>query len=82
MIYGDRVVRTEDLRIPDPDIFVQAFLAVPLAELAPNLVPAGSSCSMKEIAGRLGADSLTEDVSLTQAVQERVSKHKGGEGRA
>jgi dihydroneopterin aldolase/2-amino-4-hydroxy-6-hydroxymethyldihydropteridine diphosphokinase len=73
LVYGDLIVRTEDLRVPDPDILVHAFLAVPLAELAPDLVPAISDRSMEEIAEQMDADSLTEDVSLTKAVRRLVS---------
>jgi 2-amino-4-hydroxy-6-hydroxymethyldihydropteridine diphosphokinase len=38
LLYGDLVVDDERLRIPDPDIRNRAFVAVPLLELAPDLV--------------------------------------------
>jgi 2-amino-4-hydroxy-6-hydroxymethyldihydropteridine diphosphokinase len=38
VLYGDEVIDEPDLRVPDPDIRKRAFIAVPLLELAPNLV--------------------------------------------
>lgn len=38
ILYDDLVMKTDDLTIPDPDIGKRAFLAVPLYELAPDLV--------------------------------------------
>ncbi len=38
ILYDDRVVSTRELRLPDPDIYRYGFIAVPLAELAPDLV--------------------------------------------
>ena len=38
IIYGDRLIDEPDLKIPDPDIRVRPFIAVPLLELAPDLV--------------------------------------------
>jgi 2-amino-4-hydroxy-6-hydroxymethyldihydropteridine diphosphokinase len=38
LLYGNRVVRMSGLRIPDPDIVKRPFLAIPLHELAPDLI--------------------------------------------
>jgi 2-amino-4-hydroxy-6-hydroxymethyldihydropteridine diphosphokinase len=37
-------------RVPDPDISRRAFLALPLAEVAPDWVPSGSGPSLREMA--------------------------------
>ena len=36
LLYGDRVVESNDLRVPHPEIANRAFVLVPLAELSPE----------------------------------------------
>ena len=38
LLYGDLVIDEPGLRIPDPDIRIRPFIAVPLLELEPGLV--------------------------------------------
>lgn len=38
ILYADRVIAEPDLRIPDPEICQRPFIAIPLLELAPDLV--------------------------------------------
>ena len=38
LLYGDLVMDDECLKIPDPDIRDRPFVAIPLCELAPDLV--------------------------------------------
>lgn len=38
ILYGDAVIDEPGLRIPDPEIRVRSFIAIPLLELAPDLV--------------------------------------------
>jgi len=61
LMYGDWVVDKENLQIPHPELLKRAFVVVPLAEIAPDLIlPSGESiltiresCSMESIE-RLG----------------------------
>ena len=48
VLYDDLVMATEDLTLPDPDILVRPFLAIPLQELAPGLVLPGSGLPISE----------------------------------
>jgi dihydroneopterin aldolase/2-amino-4-hydroxy-6-hydroxymethyldihydropteridine diphosphokinase len=48
VLYDDLVMTTEDLTLPDPDILVRPFLAIPLQELAPELVLPGSGLHISE----------------------------------
>jgi 2-amino-4-hydroxy-6-hydroxymethyldihydropteridine diphosphokinase len=48
VLYDDLVITTEDLTLPDPDILLRPFLAIPLQELAPGLVLPGSGLRISE----------------------------------
>lgn len=52
IVYGDLVLDEGDLRLPDPDILQRPFLAIPLRELAPELVLAGYDLRIGEVAAR------------------------------
>ncbi len=49
LFYGDQVVATPDLVIPHPRLAERAFVLVPLAEIAPNLVHPVSGKTIKEL---------------------------------
>src|ERR1700722_7111856 len=53
--YGDIALKTERLTLPHPELFNRAFVLVPLAEIAPDLVIAG--VRVGDAAGRLGAEA-------------------------
>jgi dihydropteroate synthase len=53
--YGDIALKTERLTLPHPELFNRAFVLVPLAEIAPDLVIEG--VRVGEAAGRLGAEA-------------------------
>ncbi len=53
--YDDVALKTERLTLPHPELFNRAFVLMPLAEIAPDLVIAG--VRVGEAAGRLGAEA-------------------------
>ena len=53
--YGDVALKTERLTLPHPELFNRAFVLMPLAEIAPDLVIAGVRIS--DAAARLGAEA-------------------------
>jgi dihydropteroate synthase len=53
--YGDITLKTERLTLPHPELFNRAFVLVPLAEIAPDLMIAG--VRIGEAAARLGAET-------------------------
>jgi 2-amino-4-hydroxy-6-hydroxymethyldihydropteridine diphosphokinase len=53
VVYGDLTLKTDDLALPDPQILCRPYLAIPLWELAPDLVLPGVGLSIEEVAGRL-----------------------------
>lgn len=69
LVYGDLEVRSEALTLPDPDISVQPFWAVPLAELFPDFCPPDSSVPMKELVHRLDTRSMVYLESFTEQVR-------------
>ena len=58
LLYGDSVISSDELTLPDPDIFTRAFIAVPLYEIAPTLVLTGFGIPIREIAGRLATQPM------------------------
>lgn len=53
VLYGDLVVEEEDLRIPDPDLLSYPHVAVPTAELVPDLCHPITAERIIEISWRL-----------------------------
>lgn len=53
ILYDDLVLNTNGLVLPDPDIARRPFLAVPLSELAPDLVLAGTLTPIAELVASL-----------------------------
>jgi 2-amino-4-hydroxy-6-hydroxymethyldihydropteridine diphosphokinase len=51
LLYGDETIDTPDLTIPHPRMAERPFVLVPLAEIAPDLVPPGWDKSIGERAG-------------------------------
>lgn len=52
LLYENETIESPDLILPDPDLETRAFLAVPLAELAPELAIPGSGRTMAKVASR------------------------------
>ena len=59
LLYGDLILNNENLVIPHPLMIERAFVMIPLAEIAPNLIVKGYKKTVKEIANDLDS-SLVE----------------------
>lgn len=53
LFYGDQVVKTPDLVIPHPRLVERAFVLIPLAEIAPDLVHPVQHKTVKELLAEL-----------------------------
>lgn len=69
LIYGDRQIATDHLTIPHPRMIERPFVLVPLAEIAPDLVPPGWRVPVKALAAAVHGhgDVLRKYGGLTDA---------------
>ncbi len=58
IVYGNLALDADGIRLPDPEIRERPFLAIPLFELAPDLVLAGYGLLISEIASGLTQDGM------------------------
>jgi 2-amino-4-hydroxy-6-hydroxymethyldihydropteridine diphosphokinase len=73
LILGDLVLDEERLRLPDPDIRRRPFIALPLSELAPELILPDTREPLSKVAAALSADGLEVDAELTALLRKRIS---------
>jgi len=69
LLYDDVMLEAKELMLPDPRIESRAFLAIPLRELAPDLVMPGSEVPIAEIAGRLVNHGMTPLIEYTELLR-------------
>jgi 2-amino-4-hydroxy-6-hydroxymethyldihydropteridine diphosphokinase len=76
LLYGNRVVEETGLCIPHPLLEDRAFVLVPLAEIAPQLVHPGRSLTMQELRDRLSREQL-EDVQRYRPIRQPLPEPEG-----
>lgn len=64
LLYGDKELTGEGLRLPDPDIARFPFISVPLLELAPELVLPGSGARLDSLV------NIEEERAALQSLKE------------
>lgn len=72
VLYDNLVIAEENLEIPDPDITRRAFLAVPLAELAPDLVLPGDGRTLQQIAASFADHDMEALPEYTRSLKEEM----------
>lgn len=70
-LMGERIIPNGPLTLPDPDIPHRPFLAIPLAELAPNVLHPLEKVPLSQIAARFdpNTEGLTVDAHATALLQ-------------
>ncbi len=76
IVYGDWVMDEESLKLPDPEIMERPFLAIPLFELAPDMVLAGSNRRIAEIAAQLHQSSMQPLKDYARQLQQTLGQGK------
>jgi len=71
ILYGSLEMTSDGLTLPDPDIRKRAFLAIPLLELAPDIVLAGKT-SIKTLAATLDRRGMEEMASYTERIRREL----------
>jgi len=74
--YGDLTIDAEGIRLPDPDILKRPFLAIPLFELAPDLVLPGYGLRISEIAAKLPQGGMKPLEDYARLLQEELILHE------
>lgn len=74
MLFNRQVFRLGHRRIPDPEILERSFVAIPLAEIAPNYQHPETGQTLREIAQSFQAEA--KDMVLRQDVSQTLSQVK------
>jgi 2-amino-4-hydroxy-6-hydroxymethyldihydropteridine diphosphokinase len=72
LLYGDFVLSSTELTLPDPDILKRAFIAVPLYEISPALVLPGSRLPIRQIAEQFATQSMQPLREYTRRLQNEL----------
>lgn len=72
ILYGDLVVHSDELVLPDPDIRTRWFLAIPLLELAPTLILPDTQEPLQQVVAAFGAIKPAPEPHITQQLQRMI----------
>ncbi len=72
ILYDDLVIDSDAIRLPDTQILVRPFIAIPLRELSPGLVLPGLNISIDDIAERLDASGMKPLEDYTESLRREI----------
>lgn len=72
IVYGDLVLREDDLIIPDPDIYERVFIAVPLLELDSEMILPDTGWRLADVASNFASDTMTALNDFTSALRKEI----------
>jgi len=73
ILYGDVVMKTGELVLPDPEIRNRPFLACPLFELAPNLIMPDSKEPIAVIASHMRGNGMKPLIAYTNRLIREIT---------
>ncbi len=74
ILYGNQVIGEADLSIPALDIYARSFVAIPLLELAPDLIIPGSGKRLFDLSIVRQKNSLKVLFEFTQLLKQRIEQ--------
>jgi 2-amino-4-hydroxy-6-hydroxymethyldihydropteridine diphosphokinase len=69
LFYGNLKIQGNNLIIPDPDIYSRDFVAIPLMELAPDLILPDSNQKISNIVKKFDVNSLKAEINFTKKLK-------------
>lgn len=60
LVYGQTVLHSETLTLPHPRLFERAFVLVPFAEIAPDLIPPTQAQTIAELCAALDVNGIRQ----------------------
>ena len=76
--HGDRVLEEPGLRVPDPDWLDRSFIAIPMAEVAPDFPHPETAVLASAIAETLDDSALRYDAEMTTHLRQILSSPHPG----
>jgi len=73
LLHGDDISSSDALALPHPDIRERPFVAIPLLELAPDLVLPGSGMALRSVVDSLPSYSMDPLPELTRRLRTEVA---------
>jgi dihydroneopterin aldolase/2-amino-4-hydroxy-6-hydroxymethyldihydropteridine diphosphokinase len=73
LLYADQVSSSDGLTLPHPDLRERPFVAIPVLELAPDLILPGSGMALRSVADSLPRYPMEPLAELTQRLRTEVA---------
>jgi len=73
-VYGDIVIDDPEILIPDPGVLIRPFIAIPLMELAPDLILPGFDTRIADIVESLPACDMSPLDEFTAALRGEIGE--------
>jgi 2-amino-4-hydroxy-6-hydroxymethyldihydropteridine diphosphokinase len=72
LLCGDHVLSCRELTLPDPDILIRAFIAIPICEIAPDLVLPDTGLAIRKVAEQFATEVMHPLREFTQQLQNEM----------
>src|SRR5712692_5511921 len=73
LVYGGLVCNSDELRLPDPAILERPFVAIPLLEVAPDLIVPGSDATLRSVVTSISPYPMKQLPDLTRELRKELS---------